>query len=62
MFSAFRQSPPANGARPVASAPAQSGARWAYDDDLALGCESADPALQIESWHPQPGPIESARA
>lgn len=26
-------------------------ARWlAVDDDLALGCECADPSLQIERW------------
>jgi hypothetical protein len=24
--------------------------RWAPDDDVALGCECADPALQIERW------------
>lgn len=23
----------------------------ASEDDVALGCESADPALQIERWH-----------
>jgi hypothetical protein len=26
-------------------------ARWlGFDDDLAFGCECADPALQIERW------------
>lgn len=24
--------------------------RWAEEHDVALGCESADPALQIERW------------
>ena len=24
--------------------------QWTEDDDLALGCESANPALQIERW------------
>lgn len=24
--------------------------RWAEDDDYALGCECANPALQIERW------------
>jgi hypothetical protein len=23
------------------------------DEDLALGCESANPALQLEGWEPQ---------
>lgn len=23
---------------------------WDFDDDLALGCECANPALQIERW------------
>ena len=25
-------------------------AQWQMDDDVALGCECADPALQIERW------------
>jgi hypothetical protein len=25
-------------------------ARWVDDADIALGCECADPALQIERW------------
>lgn len=25
-------------------------AQWHMDDDVALGCECADPALQIERW------------
>jgi hypothetical protein len=25
-----------------------------YDEDLALGCESADPSLQFEGWEPAP--------
>lgn len=24
--------------------------RWSVDDDIPLGCESADPTLQIERW------------
>ena len=24
--------------------------QWQIDDDVALGCECADPALQIERW------------
>ena len=28
----------------------QAAARWLDDSDIALGCESADPALQIERW------------
>jgi hypothetical protein len=27
----------------------QSASRW-LDDDIALGCECADPALQIDCW------------
>ncbi|MDP3856357.1 MAG: hypothetical protein Q8Q73_01200 [Stagnimonas sp.] len=34
-----------------AAAPVSSAAHWlSQDDDLALGCECADPALQIERW------------
>jgi hypothetical protein len=38
---------------PAAQIPAmaEAVARWPIDDpDLALGCECADPALQIERW------------
>lgn len=39
-----------NGHRPAAAL-VDTTARWlSMDEDLALGCESADPALQIESW------------
>ena len=33
--------------------PTQSGEgapAWQFDDDLAIGCECANPALQIERW------------
>ncbi|MBC5767396.1 hypothetical protein [Ramlibacter albus] len=29
---------------------ADAAARWDEDPDFALGCECADPALQIEQW------------
>lgn len=33
-------------------------ARWLeIDDDVALGCECADPALQIERWGQQVQPF-----
>ncbi|HSV34324.1 MAG TPA: hypothetical protein VLI46_02145 [Ramlibacter sp.] len=35
----------------VASEPAMP---WPLDDDMAFGCECADPALQIEAWSQQP--------
>jgi hypothetical protein len=36
---------------PPASALVDTTARWlSEDEDLALGCECADPALQIERW------------
>ena len=28
-----------------------------FDDDVALGCESADPALQIERWGQEAPPL-----
>lgn len=28
----------------------QSAPRYPLDDDLALGCECADPSIQIERW------------
>jgi len=41
--------PPAH-PRPAAAL-LETTARWLdIDDDLALGCESADPSLQIERW------------
>ena len=34
-----------------AAAPLDANARWlSPDDDVALGCECANPALQIERW------------
>lgn len=39
-----------NGAR-TAGMPVDASARWLADEgDVALGCECADPALQIERW------------
>ena len=44
------QQPSFNSARQPA-APVATSAHWlAVDDDLALGCECADPSLQIERW------------
>ncbi len=34
----------------------------AFDDDLALGCECANPALQFESWEPAAMPKGPAGA
>ena len=34
----------------------------AFDDDLALGCECANPALQFESWEPAATPQGPAAA
>lgn len=35
----------------VSPATLEAASRWAADDyDFALGCECADPALQIERW------------
>lgn len=34
----------------------------ASDDDLALGCECANPALQFESWEPAATPQGPAAA
>jgi len=44
-----------NGASPSRSHPAvtvlETTARWlALHEDIGLGCESADPSLQIERW------------
>ena len=36
---------------PPSAALVDTTARWlSLDEDLALGCECADPALQIECW------------
>ncbi|MGV3569792.1 MAG: hypothetical protein ACO1PB_04270 [Ramlibacter sp.] len=40
-----------NTAAGVSPATMEAAARWASEDyDFALGCECADPALQIERW------------
>lgn len=53
MFSSF-QSSPASASAPSNVLPANAG--WATDmDDLAFGCECADPALQIECWGRETG-------
>ncbi len=34
--------------------------RWAIDEDVALGCECANPALQIERWGQEaPAPMHA---
>jgi hypothetical protein len=41
----------------------EQAARAAAEDDLALGCECANPALQFEAWEPsllpQQGPVSA---
>jgi hypothetical protein len=51
----------------LASAPAPAAAvlnttaRWlGIDEDIALGCESADPALQIDRWGQEVLPFPAA--
>ena len=42
---------------PPAAALVEATARWlAEQDDLALGCECANPALQIERWSQEAPP------
>lgn len=48
MFSSF-QSSPASASTPVHALPANAG--WSSEiDDVAFGCECADPSLQIDCW------------
>lgn len=35
--------------------------RYSYDDDVALGCECADPALQIDCWGEEHDPLAPER-
>ncbi len=43
--------------RPPSAAIVETTARWlGIDDDLAFGCECADPALQIERWRQEAAP------
>ena len=52
-----------NGTRAMATTPVDTSARWqSVDDDLALGCECADPALQIERWGQEVLPFPQSRA
>lgn len=41
---------PSAPAQVAAALPAADAAGWLDDADFALGCECADPALQIERW------------
>lgn len=41
---------PLNGNHPNPSCVIDASARWLDDEDLVLGCECANPALQIERW------------
>jgi len=51
-----------DGARPAATL-ADTTTRWlSVDDDLALGCECADPALQIERWGQETLPLPQWRS
>jgi hypothetical protein len=34
--------------------------QWMEDDDIALGCECANPALQIERWHHEVPPTSAS--
>jgi hypothetical protein len=47
----FNSQPPARQQQSTTAAqsPANLSA-WQFDDDLAIGCECANPALQIERW------------
>jgi hypothetical protein len=40
---------------------ADTASRWTEEADFALGCECADPALQIEQWC-QEAPVPGAAA
>jgi hypothetical protein len=53
---------PLDGTRPAAAL-VDTTARWlSQDDDIALGCECANPALQIERWGQESLPFTSAPA
>lgn len=41
---------PINHPAHVAGAVIDAASRWVDDDDIVLGCECANPALQIERW------------
>lgn len=32
--------------------------RWLIDEDVALGCECANPALQIDCWAQEPAKLK----
>jgi hypothetical protein len=35
---------------PSAYAPGKDACQWSIEDEIPLGCECANPALQIERW------------
>lgn len=54
------QSSQAFASAPSSMSPAQTG--WADREDYALGCECADPSLQIASWGQEAGEAVPAAA
>jgi len=54
---------PPQGPFPSAAALLDASARWLADaEDFALGCECADPSLQIERWGQEIQPFPSGSA
>lgn len=53
---------PSNDTRHAAAPVDPSARAQSVDDDLALGCECADPALQIERWGQEVLPFLQSRA
>ena len=51
---------PATPARPAAAWVDPGAHRPAPDDDFALGCECADPSLQIEQWRQEVIPFAAS--
>jgi hypothetical protein len=61
MPEASQQLLPSTQKRPAAAALVDTTARWfGIDEDVALGCESADPSLQIERWGQEVLPSKAA--
>lgn len=60
MFDPFHQPPPIHRLPPAPGQVETVASSPGFDDDLALGCESADPYLQIERWRQEALPLRPA--
>jgi hypothetical protein len=62
MFESSQQPSPIDRSHPAQRLIDTASSSAGFDDDLALGCESAYPDLQIERWRQEVAAIPAARS